>query len=409
MDKWLKNNTLLKVTSFILAIMLWLVVNLDTQTPNTNLITENLTNTYFYDTQVVPIYDEDQYILNMEQEHIKVTLKGSRDLINQVKSRENIDKVQFYINLTDYVPGAYNVPIYYTGLPAGLEVDIQPASVEVELLAKERKEMDVSIEKVGKEENGYQTGEPIIKPRKVHISGAKEQIDRITSVKGFVNIDKAKGPITQQVPLQAVDKNGKVVDVEIEPQTVEVQIPTSSPYTTIPLTYTIINYPQEDYAIESITQYPEEIILYGPNEIINTYKVYNGPQLDLVGLTENKKYKIAIPLEEGLTKIEPSTVEYDVVIAPAQTRTYTDIPIRSIGLAEGFKAEIVSPNPTTSLMVKGTKTNLDNLTNQDIQAFIDLTNLPEGEHEVPIKFNIPLFMQNMSEEQVVLVKITKES
>lgn len=408
MDKWLKNNNYLKIISIILAIMLWLVVNLDTGSQNTRISNDGLQSTYVYQVNVVPIYNEDEYILKMNSDIIKVTLSGNRDAINQIRDGKGVDNVEFFIDLTDYTAGSYNVPIYYSGVPEGIKVDFQPSLIAVKLEAKHSKEFSVTAEKIGKEAEGYQAGEPIIKPKKVHVSGTEEQVEQVSSVKALINIDNIDKPISQLIPLQAYDKNGNIIDVEINPQTVEVQVPVTSPYITVPISYKIGSYPQEGYAITSIEQLPKEVTLYGPKEILDQYSVYNGPVLDLSNITSDQVIKMDVPLEKGLLKVEPEVIQFDVKIAKSKTITMTSIPIEITGLNEGLIAEIISPTDGATISLEGESNNIDNISSEDIQAFVDLTNLPEGEHEVPIQYNLPLYLNKVGADEFVKVKITKE-
>lgn len=408
MDKWLKNNNYLKVISFILAIMLWLVVNLDTGSQNTGINTDALQNTYVYQASVVPIYNEDEFILTMDSDAIKVTLSGSRDAINQIRDGKGIDNVEFFIDLTDYTAGSYNVPIYYSGIPDGIKVDIQPGSMAVKLEAKHSKEFSVTAEKIGKEAEGYQAGEPIIKPKKVHVSGTEEQVEKVASVKALINIDNIDEPVSQIIPLQAYDKKGNIIDLEINPQTVEVQLPVASPYITVPISYKIGGYPPEGYAISSIDALPKEVTLYGPKDILSKYTVYNGPVLDLSNVNSDQVITMEIPLEGGLLKVEPEIAKFDVKITKSKTRTMKSIPIEITGLNEGLTTEIISPVDGATISLEGASSYIDNLSMVDIQAFVDLTNLPEGEHEAPIQYNLPLYLNKVGADEFMKVRIIKE-
>lgn len=408
MDNWFKNNNVLKILSLLLSIMLWLVVSLDTSnTPQSNPLPNGRgENTYYYDANVVPIYNDVDYAVDIEDDQIQVSLKGNKELIEEMRSKENIDKGQFFIDIRNYEPGTYEVPVYYSGFPQELEVGIEPATVKVVLEEKHRKEFNVNIEKVGEEAEGYQTGDPIIKPKKVHVTGTKDRVEEVAMVKAIVDIENVMAPINQEVPLKAYDKNGNEVKVDISPQTVEVQIPVTSPYATVPLTFKIINYPPQGYAISSIEQIPKDITLYGSKDDLSKYTFYTGPNLDLSNVTQDQTIRLDIPLENGLLKIEPEFVEFNVNIVKSTTKTFTNVPIEINGLNNGFNAEL--NEQSVSITLEGAEEILANLKNDDLQAFIDITNLPVGEHEVAIQYNVPLFVKRIGDEQFVKVKITKE-
>ena len=409
MDNWLKNNNVLKGLSIVFAIMLWMVVNIDNSaSSNENNNAVNTRNTYFYEANVTALYDSEQYVLDMSTERINVVLSGDKSLIDKINNGEYLDKGKFFINLNSNNLGTYEVPIEYEGFPEQLEVEIQPSKITVVLEQKQRKEMEVLIDKLGKEAEGFQAGEPIVKPKRVHVSGTSEQVNKVAFVKAFINIDRINNSISQQVILRAIDQNGNEVHVEIVPQTVEVQIPVTSPYKTVPVTYSISAYPPSGFAIKSLTQLTKEITIYGFKEVVDNYSVYSGPILDLSAITASQSLKVSIPLADDLQKIEPENIEFFVEIVQAERQTITNVPIEISGLTAGLKASVIDPVEGASVTLEGAAEVLAEISIEDLQAFVDLSNLPIGEYELPITYNIPLLTTNFAATELAKVIITEE-
>ena len=328
--------------------------------------------------------------------------------MEQFRNQENIDKGTFFVDLTNYKEGTYNVPVKYTGFAEEIEVTVTPKTIRVNVEAKQRLEMEILADQLGKVEEGFQAGEPVIKPKKVHITGSKEEIDRVAYVKAFINIEGANKMVTKEVPLKAIDHNGNILDVEITPQTAEVSIPVTSPFTTLPVTYKISQYPPEGYAIESIHLKTREISIYGPKEIIEAYDVYPGPNIDLSNLTSRETIQVPVPLSGSLTKTEPDFIELDVNAVPAEVKTFSQIAINIYGLREGLRADIQDPINGVDIIIEGAPSLLDQLASSDLEVYIDLTNLPIGNHEIPMHVNIPLFLEHLNQEIRAKVEITKE-
>ncbi len=410
MDNWLKNNNVVKGLSVILAIMLWLVVSLDKTgtTPNITSPTDTTTNTYLYEAQIEPRYNDNQYIVSLLTKQVNVSLNATTYLLDKFRNQDNIDKGTFYVDLTNYEEGSFDVPVKHTGFPEGIEVNVAPKTIRVKIEAKQRLEMEVFSDQLGSVAEGFQAGEPIIKPKKVHITGSKEEIDKVAYVKAFINIEGADKPVTREVPLKAIDRNGNILEVDITPQTAEVSIPITSPFVTLPITYKINQYPPKGYAIESIQLNTKEISIYGPTEIINAYDVYPGPSLDLSQLTSKEIIQVPVPLVGGLTKTEPDFIELEVNIVLAEIKTFRQVPIKINGLRDGLKANIQDPANGIDIVVEGAPKILDQLDTSDIQVYVDLTNLPIGTHEVPMQINIPLYLEHLNKEIRAQVEITKE-
>ncbi|MGD9678195.1 MAG: YbbR-like domain-containing protein [Vulcanibacillus sp.] len=407
MDNWLKNNNVLKALSLIFGIMLWLVVTMGAN--NTFIESSVKTNIseYFFETEVLAIYDKDQYVVEMLTDKVNITLTGDIALIDKLRGGVNIDDGEIFVNLESYTPGTYEVPIEYSGFPLGVEVKIEPSNAHLNLEVKHTKEIDIVVEKLGIEKDGFQTGEPIINPKKAFISGTKKQIDQIVSVKAYVNIDNINNFVSQQIPLRAVDSNGNVVDVDIMPESTYIQIPVSSPFLTVPLTYKIVNYPPEGYAVESLNLITKDVTIYGDKDIIDKYELYPGLELDLSSYIEKQRVTIDLFKDESLIKMEPNSIEIEANIVKSTIRDI-NVPIDIIGLEEGTIAEIVAPTNQIDIKLEGAPTVLFSISTFDIQAFVDISNLQPGEHKVLIQYNTPVLAKNLSEERFADVIITQE-
>lgn len=408
MDNWLKNTNVIKALSLIFGIMLWLVVSMSANTTDKEILSGAVETKYVYETEIIAIYDDNQYAVDIMTDKVQMTLKGDSSIIEQIRGGTNIDESMIFVNLEGYDTGSYEVPIEYSGFPSGVEVSIQPITAHVNLEAKQTKEFNILVEKLGKEKDGYQTGEPIISPKKAYISGTKAQIEQVSFVKAYVNIDNTNNYISQEIPLRAIDNNGNIVDVGINPSVVNVQIPISSPYLTVPLTYKINKYPPEGYAIESINLLTDKVILYGDKEILNNYIAYSGLELDLSNIIDNQTLTVDLTKNVDLLKVEPTSTDIEVRIVNSITRNYILIPVDIIGLVEGFNAEINSQENSTNITLEAASSVMNSIIAQDLQTFVDVSNLPPGEHKVLLQYNIPVLAKNIGEDKYIDVIITDD-
>jgi len=176
----------------------------------------------------------------------------------------------------------------------------------------------------------------------------------------------------------------------------------------VPLTYIIDKYPTEGYAVQSINLLTDKVILYGDKEILNNYVAYSGLKLDLSNITSNQTLAVDVIDNPDLLKIEPTSVDIEVIIVRSITRNYTLIPIDIIGLSNGLKADISKQNNTTDITIEAAPSVINSINYQDLQTFIDVSNLPPGEHKLLIQYNIPVLVKNIGEEKYVDVIITKD-
>jgi len=388
--------------------MLWMVVNMgQSATPSLTPI-EKTQNNYLYEASVVPKYNSDEYVVEILTPKVSVNIKSGTSLIEQIRDSKIVDSGQLYVDLTRYKKGTYDVPIQYTGFPKGIDISIQPRELKVKIDEKQHVEKSIVVDQLGKAADGFQTGDAIITPTKVHISGTKEQVDSVAVVKAFVNVEKSNKLINEEVPLHALDKKGNPVKVDITPQTVKIKIPVTSPFQVVPLTYKVIDQPKTGWAIQSIVPQSKDITLYGPTDVVNQYQVYRGPDVSVASLPLGiNTIQLKVPLISGLYKTEPDQLQLEITIVKSTTKTFSNIPIGKIGLGKGFAANIISPT-SSSVTLEGAPVILSSTQNDEVQAFVDLTNLSPGDHDVEIQYNIPLYTKVISTKEKARVQIIKE-
>ncbi|UUZ82090.1 hypothetical protein LJK88_47665 [Paenibacillus sp. P26] len=86
----------------------------------------------------------------------------------------------------------------------------------------------------------------------------------------------------------------------------------------------------------------------------------------------------------------------NVAIVPSVTKTLEAIPLSIIGQNDGFDTKVVLPESgQLNLVVEGSPSIIDKLKTQDVQAILDVSNLPPGRHEVPVTWNLPTFVKKV--------------
>jgi YbbR domain-containing protein len=138
----------------------------------------------------------------------------------------------------------------------------------------------------------------------------------------------------------------------------------------------------------------QQVTVYGQQQQLDGMDFYEGPSIDLSGLKENKTLLLDIPLMNKITKVEPSQVEVQVEIVPSATKTLEGVPVSIVGQNEQFETQIVDPEAgAIRLDLEGAPALLDGVRLQDVHAFIDVSNLPPGRHELKVNVNLPPFIK----------------
>jgi YbbR domain-containing protein len=99
-------------------------------------------------------------------------------------------------------------------------------------------------------------------------------------------------------------------------------------------------------------------------------------------------------MRDGINKVEPKEVEVYVKMVPAKTKLIQKVPLQVIGVGNRLKANIITPaGGSIDITLSGAPSLLGKIDVSNIKAYLDVSNLPAGNHEVPIRFNLPSYIQ----------------
>lgn len=397
MNKWLENDIVLRIISVALAVILWLSVS-----DSSYSFWQERGFTSSQTRVEVPIeakYDESRYeLVKLIPNKVQLILTGDSYLLERLSLNYRV-----FVDLTKLGSGSHNdVPLQVEGVPVGIDKKLSTTTVDVVLEEKIKKELPVQVDVVGSLKDGYKLGTPIVTPNKVVVSGTKSQLEEVKSIRAVVQVNKLD-QIRGNIRLQPFGDHGPLSlnQISLNPEVVHVEIPISVPGKKVPLNVEVIKNAPAGYAIEEITTKPTDITVYGPQTYLNTLSYYSGVQLDLSKVTKSTTLKRSVVVRDPATKVEPKEVEIYVKMVPSQTKQIENVPIQLNGIPEGVIAEFAqSENGNVSLEVSGAPSLVQNIGAGDIKAYVDLSNLSLGSHEVPIQFGLPSYVKVQNQEKL---------
>lgn len=386
MDKWLNSHWFARAVALLLAIMMWMIINLETeQTP-----TSEASQPIFIDGVNLQVrYDTDRFQVVKQQRTVKVALESN----NPFYRHNFFPEGEVYVDATNLGKGTHRVPVQHKGFPEDVKVGIIPNIVEITLEEKKTVERQVTVEQLGQVSPGYTAGEPIAKPFRVLVRVPESQVDKVAAVKASVDLEGATSAIKTTVPLKVVDKSGNVIQgADVIPLTVEVNIPVTSPFAKVPIKLNLTNELPNGYSLASMGMNVEEVTVYGPKEVVDGIKstTYQGPEIDLGNITSDRDIELKIPLMDNIVKVEPEYMTVSLKVVPSTTKRLEKIPIRISGLSEGMEAKVLSTEgqeiSTIDFDVIGAPEVLDKFRREDLQVSADVSNMPAGVYEVPLNY-----------------------
>lgn len=223
----------LRLISLVLAIFLFIYVNgskngfLRQNTRDSNQTTALMSNKTAKIRMPLNItVDNDKYVVTGYPQYVNVKVSGPSALVTTTNNTQNF---RVYANLNNLGPGKHRVAIKTTGLNSELRAVTTPRYIDVNIQPRKTITMRVSVRLSNHDlDDGYSVGRPRLDTEFVQVTGARDEVNKVSRIVAFVAIpNDAKSNLQRLVTLQAVDKNGQTLNVVIMPKTTNVTIPIS--------------------------------------------------------------------------------------------------------------------------------------------------------------------------------------
>ncbi|KKK36273.1 hypothetical protein WQ57_20160 [Mesobacillus campisalis] len=432
MDKWLDNPWFLKGVALLLAMLLFSTApKIDPNKPGNVNVPSDEDSELLSGVPVKSYYDSENFVVSGIPETVDVTIQGPRNIVQQAKALRNFE---VYVDLTNEEMGEHQVEIQIREISERLKVTIDPMYATVSIQEKVTKEFNVEAEyNSAIVENGYLAGAPVVKPGKVQITGAKDVVEKVSYVKATVNVDgQIRDDVTREAAVLVLDKEMNKLNVQVEPQLVQVTIPVRSSSKKVPLEIVQKGTLPEDVSIESITSDVEEATILAPPDVLERVDQVR-VEVDVSSIEEDTELTLPVIISNGVIQVAPETAKVTIKVKrqeeesqeaggqevgsqeaenqEAETQediTVSNIPISVSGQNEEYEVTILDPdNGVGSLTVSGQNDRITSIEESDFQLLIDVSGLAEGEHSVDIEVSGPEDVEWRLAKEKASVSITK--
>lgn len=381
-ENWLtKANTLLFISLF-LSIVLFIIID------QRIIVFADNTAEVLKNQSIEAIYNEEAYVVEGLPESVDITLIGSKtDLY--IAKQSSSQKVT--VDLSGLKPGTHKVNITYSQNAGNIEYMVNPSVATVIISQKVSETRTLSVDIVNKDKLDSKLTIKNINydTDKVVIKGSEKTLKKVATVKALVNINdlvaqKVGTATIKDVPLVAYDESGNVVDVEIVPKTIDAQLEITSPSKEIPIKIIPEGEVSFGLAISSMGSSETKVTIYGDEDILSN--ISSIPvKIDVTGLKESKEYRIELEKPVGINSMSVNNVVVTVSLGEISSKDISDVAIIPKNLNENYKVTAYDETATkVTVNVKGVQNVIDNIASTDINAYIDLSDLEQGEHEVDV-------------------------
>lgn len=382
-DMLLNNKIVLIIVSLALALTASVVVDKKTDTMmNTDTDT-------IYNQKVKATYNEEAYVIEGLPETVDITLRGKKSGLYLAKQSSKKD---VEIDLRDLKPGTHKVRLKYNLSTPNVEYKLDPSVATVVVYEKmsESKKISKEILHEDKMDSRYAISNITFSRDEVYVKGAQYKLDKIAVVKALVDVNKIANPTVgtttlKDIPLVAYDESGKKLDVEIVPETIDASIEIASPSKEVLLKVI----PEGDVvfgkAIDEITLSKTKATIYSDSKTLEKVS-YIPVNINVEGLDKDNEYTVNLSLPSGVREMSTKSVVVKVTLADVSQKTIDNVNIATKNLDGGLTAQAASKNDSVaSIIVQGTKSNIKDITSENISAYVDLQGLGKGTHKVPVQ------------------------
>ncbi|MCK5847598.1 MAG: hypothetical protein KAH01_00200 [Caldisericia bacterium] len=365
----LKRNSFLKISSIVIAILLWIFVyfGIGIKTIDTSIFQIQFRG-------LNPNYD-----VTLDFEQVEVSFEAPANHLESLSKSISVN-----LDVADLKPGTYKIkPLINTPSEVSV-VSFRPEFIEVTLDTIITKDFNVKALVIGNLYTGNIAGEPTITPTTVQITGPQTKIDSITQVVVEVDITDANADIFSRAKISALDEGkNHVSGVSIEPETVQVTIPVLNTDITkvLPIIPRITGVPT-GRIVEIVTE-PSILTVSGKVSIIKELLNLATEEISIDGVNTNIERQIKIILPTGVSSVQNiTTVLVKIRIEPNSSRLFEGLNLSILNLP--FHLDYVFMQSKVNVRVYGPQSILDQL--QTIEIYVDVKDLGPGIYTIPIQY-----------------------
>ena len=408
-------DLLWKIFSLVIAVFMWFLVM------NTINPTEIKTFTAPITFENMEALTEKGYIVSNIQDFdsatVTIKVEASRPALDALSKTENKNSIKAKIDLSKIeIDQNSNFPYTITAaivpsLPSNsylYNYDISsyyPNGAEIEIDKAATRTIPVELATYGSPMSGYVADDATGDTEEVEVTGPNSIINTVEKVLATIDITNAKETVNKNCKMTVYDTNDTALKgFIIEPESINVSVVIKkNNVIKIEEPVTTGNLPDQ-LELLSIEYSPKSINATSFNDRVP--ESITLPPIDLTSITKEttKAIDISDILEKaGLeAKAKKINVTIKVGVKSAEDYVIPTSTIKAVGLGANYNINFDDDEITLEI---GGVNNIDIAT---LTPMIDVTNLSEGKHTVPLKINLPANAV-ISEDPVVDIEITAKT
>lgn len=386
------NNLDIKLLALVMAIALWFYISSE----------YNISAERYYDIEIMPINLSNNLSIKEIRNKVSVGIKGPQNILENISSQKILGTVdlesikeagEYQIMADAVVPRNTNI------------IRIIPSEVRVIVEEVLEKEFQVEYNLIGLPEKGYSLeDEPEISPKKVAIKGPESLLENIEKVTIDIDISSINKDYNGQENVVVYNKNNEQMNnLFVNPDIVLVTIKVDKGYPEkiLPVKPRIIGKPAPQYYISKIEANPNHIRVYGNYSKIHGLEFLETIPIDVNGISKTLAVKIPPVIGEGIYLIneEETLIEVQIFLEEKVEEKIFENIIVKYKDASPFVDYKLTPE-TVDVRVSGKLDILEGLTNEDIEVFVNLSDIQIEYARVEVELPPAISLVQVTPEQL---------
>jgi YbbR domain-containing protein len=337
----------------------------------------------------VQIYNiPDSLALSNQISDIQIKVKAPQGVFQNLSAKD----FTAFIDASDFTEGTQNLDVHVVS-DAGVQIlEKNPATVTLTLSKKTSSSFQVNVQTTGKLADGFgATGDPIVTPGQVTVSGAKDNVDKIAKVVALVTFSGEEKDVTQSAHLKALDKNGEEVKtLSFSPDAVQIKIPVErqNDTKTVGIKTNITGTPPSGFSVGNISTDRASVTISGKSSALSGIQFLETEDVNVASKTQTFTRTVNLKVPDGIQVQDNSQVSVTVEVTSVTKQKSLNAEVLFVGIGSGLK--VVSKAPTTvTVVVSGSESVINALSDNDVKIQIDLQGKTTG------TFNISLSNSNI--------------
>lgn len=378
-DKVFFSTKHLPLFALIGAILMYLGVTL---TNEANLISSLSSAKTLNDIAVSARYNSESFEVSGIPTSCNVVITGEAANVNNAATKSGY----CLLNLEGLTEGTHTVTLSAVGYGDAVTAVITPSETQVTLKKKTTGQFDLSYDFINTNlmDSKFILGAPTFSTgaSKINIRASQDTLDSISLVKTLIDVSGQTADFTIEAPLIAYDKNGKVVNAEIVPSSVNASVSVTSPSKVVPISMKFTGTAPIGYSISSVAMDRESATIYAAQSVLDSIEEVF-VSLDLSTISGDTELAEAISLPAGVSAADVSMVNLKVSLAPTESKTIQDVPIVYMNNVNGYGASSIE-TAFVDVTVSGSSEIIEKINENNFAVYIDVDGLTPGDYTLPL-------------------------